>query len=99
MPMDLAPQWWLIEWLDDKLEPANYFLSFGSPRTNDQETAHPYRDAEAAHRARLWELKGEQDFEGRRFPGWHHRISVALCCYAFIMLNAGGPHGAQPFPN
>ena len=33
-------------------------------------------------------LKGElglDHFEGRRFPGWHHHISVALCCYAFIV--------------
>ena len=34
------------------------------------------------------ELKGElglDHFEGRSFPGWHHHISVVLCCYAFIV--------------
>ncbi len=34
------------------------------------------------------DLKGElglDHFEGRRFPGWHHNVSVALCCYAFIV--------------
>ena len=34
------------------------------------------------------DLKGElglDHFEGRRFPGWHHHVSVALCCYAFIV--------------
>ena len=34
------------------------------------------------------ELKGElghDHFEGRSFPGWHHHVSVALCCYAFIV--------------
>jgi SRSO17 transposase len=34
------------------------------------------------------ELKGElglDHFEGRSFPGWHHRVSVLLCCYAFIV--------------
>jgi len=34
------------------------------------------------------DLKGElglDHFEGRRFPGWHHHISVALCCYAFVI--------------
>ena len=33
-------------------------------------------------------LKGElglDHYEGRRFPGWHHHVSVALCCYAFIV--------------
>jgi SRSO17 transposase len=34
------------------------------------------------------DLKGElglDHFEGRRFPGWHHHVTVALCCYAFIV--------------
>jgi SRSO17 transposase len=33
------------------------------------------------------DLKGElglDHFEGRSFPGWHHHISVVLCCYAFV---------------
>jgi len=33
-------------------------------------------------------LKGElglDHYEGRRFPGWHHHVSVALCCYAFLI--------------
>ena len=34
------------------------------------------------------ELKGElglDHFEGRSFPGWHHHISVVLCCYSFLV--------------
>jgi hypothetical protein len=34
------------------------------------------------------ELKGElglDHFEGRSFPGWHHHVTVVLCCYAFIV--------------
>jgi SRSO17 transposase len=34
------------------------------------------------------EMKGElglDHFEGRSFPGWHHHVSVALCCYAFVI--------------
>jgi SRSO17 transposase len=27
---------------------------------------------------------GLDHFEGRLYPGWHHHVSVALCCYAFI---------------
>ena len=33
------------------------------------------------------DLKGElglDHFEGRRFRGWHHHVSVALCCFAFL---------------
>jgi SRSO17 transposase len=34
------------------------------------------------------DLKGElglDHFEGRSFPGWHHHVSVVLCCYAFVV--------------
>jgi len=35
--------------------------------------------------------KGELGFdndEGRRFPGWHHHVSVVLCRFAFIIADA-----------
>ena len=79
--------WLLIEWRDGEPEPANYFLSsLPAPMTKKQlvrtvmqrwRTERVYED-----------LKGElglDHFEGRRFPGWHHHVSVALCCYAFIV--------------
>lgn len=34
------------------------------------------------------EMKGElglDHFEGRSFVGWHHHVSVAICCYAFVV--------------
>jgi len=34
------------------------------------------------------DLKGElgfDHFEGRRYRGWHHPISVVLCCFAFLV--------------
>ncbi len=30
----------------------------------------------------MWRL---DHFEGRSFPGWNHHVSVALCCYAFVL--------------
>jgi len=39
-------------------------------------------------RDRTKDLKGElglDHYEGRSFPGWHHHISVVLCCYAFVV--------------
>nr|WP_240359904.1 IS701 family transposase [Pyxidicoccus trucidator] len=81
------PLWLLIEWRDDEPEPANYFLvSLPELRTKKQlirlvmqrwRTERVYED-----------LKGElglDHYEGRRFPGWHHYVSVALCCYAFLV--------------
>jgi SRSO17 transposase len=81
------PLWLLIEWRDGELEPANFFLiSLPGRRTKRYlirlvmqrwRTERVYQD-----------LKGElglDHYEGRRFPGWHHHVSVALCCYAFII--------------
>jgi SRSO17 transposase len=34
------------------------------------------------------DLKGElglDHLEGRSLPGWHHHVSVVLCCYAFVV--------------
>jgi len=34
------------------------------------------------------DLKGElglDHYEGRRFPGWHHHVSVVLACNAFVV--------------
>jgi SRSO17 transposase len=77
----------LIEWRDDEPEPAHFFLvSLPGLKTKKQlirlvmqrwRTERVYED-----------LKGElglDHYEGRRFPGWHHHVSVALCCYAFIV--------------
>jgi hypothetical protein len=55
------------------------------------------------------DLKGKlgiDHFEGRGFPGWHHHVSVALCCYAFIVAervrcfppSAGRPLGDDSDP-
>jgi len=78
--------WLLIEWRDGEDEPANYFLVSLPVRTQKQlvrlvmqrwRTERAYED-----------LKGElglNHYEGRRYPGWHHHVSVALCCYAFLV--------------
>ena len=39
---------------------------------------------EQAHQ-QLKEELGLDHFEGRSFPGWHHHVSVVLCCYAFVV--------------
>jgi SRSO17 transposase len=81
------PLWLLVEWRDGEPEPANYFLcSLPAPMTKKKlvqivmqrwRTERAYQD-----------LKGElglDHYEGRRFPGWHHHVSVVLCCHAFIV--------------
>jgi SRSO17 transposase len=79
--------WLLIEWPDNENEPVHYTLS-SLPRTVS--TKRLVRLVKERYRTeRVYEdLKGElgfDHFEGRRFPGWHHHISVVLCCFAFIV--------------
>lgn len=84
---DREPVWLLIEWRDGETEPRNYFFcSLPGPMTTKQlvrlvmqrwRTERVYED-----------LKGElglDHYEGRRFPGWHHHISVVLACNAFVV--------------
>lgn len=95
------PLWLLIEWRDGEDEPANYFFcSLPGPMTKKRfvqivmqrwRTERAYQD-----------LKGElglDHYEGRRFPGWHHHISVVLCCYAFVIAERARhvpPSAARP---
>ena len=79
--------WLLIEWRDGEADPANYYFSSLPPDTS--------LDALVRVTTQRWrtervyeDLKGElglDHFEGRSFRGWHHHISVVLCCYAFAV--------------
>jgi SRSO17 transposase len=79
--------WLLIEWRDDEAEPANYFLSSLSTRWTKKKLIEVVMQRWRTERA-YEDLKGElglDHFEGRRFAGWHHHVSVVLCCYAFVI--------------
>jgi SRSO17 transposase len=81
------PLWLLIEWRDGEPEPANYFLVSLPRRMTKKQLIRLVMQRWRTERV-YQDLKGElglDHYEGRRFPGWHHHISVALCCYAFII--------------
>ena len=80
-------QWLLVEWRDGEKEPANYFLATLPQTTTKRQLIRLVMQRWRTERV-YEDLKGElglDHFEGRRFPGWHHHVSVALCCYAFIV--------------
>jgi SRSO17 transposase len=81
------PVWLLVEWRDGEDEPANYF--FSSLPANIRRKELVRITMQRWRTERIYEdLKGElglDHFEGRRFTGWHHHVSVALCCYAFVV--------------
>ena len=84
---DREPLWLLIEWRDGESEPANYFLSSLPERMTKKRLIRIAMQRWRTERV-YEDLKGElglDHFEGRRFTGWHHHVSVALCCYAFIV--------------
>ncbi len=83
-----TPVWLLIEWRDGEPEPANYyFCSLPAERMTRKKLVRLVMQRWRTERA-YEDLKGElglDHYEGRRFPGWHHHVSVVLACYAFIV--------------
>ncbi len=81
------PLWLLIEWRDGESEPANYFFSSLPTHASKKQLVRLIMQRWRTERA-YQDLKDElglDHYEGRRFPGWHHHVSVVLCCYAFIV--------------
>jgi SRSO17 transposase len=77
----------LIEWRDGEPEPANYFFASFPRHTRKKKLVRLAMQRWRTERA-YQDLKGElglDHYEGRRFPGWQHHVSVALACYAFIV--------------
>jgi SRSO17 transposase len=77
----------LIEWRDGEDEPANYFFVSLPKRWTRRKLVRLVMQRWRTERA-YQDLKGElglDHYEGRRFQGWHHHVSVVLCCYAFIV--------------
>ena len=80
-------QWLLIEWRDREKEPTNYFLATLPENITKRQLIRLVMQRWRTERV-YEDLKGElglDHFEGRRFRGWHHHVSVALSCYAFIV--------------
>lgn len=76
----------LIEWRDGEPEPANYFFVSIPNIKSTKKLVRLVMQRWRTERA-YEDLKGElglDHYEGRRFRGWHHHVSVVLACYAFI---------------
>lgn len=81
------PVWLLIEWRDNENEPANCFFCSLPERLTKKTLVRRVMQRWRTERA-YQDLKDElglDHYEGRRFPGWHHHVSVVLCCYAFAI--------------
>ncbi len=81
------PLWLIIEWRDGEDEPANYFLCSLPGLISKKRLIRIAMQRWRTERV-YEDLKNElglDHFEGRSFTGWHHHVSVALCCFAFIV--------------
>jgi SRSO17 transposase len=88
VPLDQhEPVWLIAEWLDGEEKPSKFLLTTLAPRMSRKQIVRICK--ERWRTERMYEdLKGElglDHFEGRSFPGWHHHVSVVLCCYAFVV--------------
>jgi SRSO17 transposase len=84
---DREPLWLVAEWLDSEDKPTKFLLTTLARRMSRKQIVRICK--ERWRTERMYEdLKGElglDHFEGRSFPGWHHHVSVVLCCYAFVV--------------
>lgn len=81
------PLWLLIEWPFGESEPDQFAVTTLPTRMSKKQIVRLYKERYRTEQA-YEEMKGElglDHFEGRRFRGWHHHVSVVLCCYAFVV--------------
>ena len=79
--------WLMMEWLDGQPAPTKFVLTTLPRRMSKKEIVRLIKERWRTERV-YEELKGElglDHFEGRSFAGWHHHISVVLCCFAFVV--------------
>ncbi|HVZ36794.1 MAG TPA: IS701 family transposase [Polyangiaceae bacterium] len=79
--------WLVIEWRSDDDPTPKFYLTTLPRRMSHKQLVRIIK--ERWRTERMYEdLKGElglDHFEGRSFVGWHHHVSVVLCCYAFVV--------------
>jgi len=81
------PVWLLIERRDGDKPTTKYALTTLPRRMSRKQIVRLVKERWRTEKA-YEEMKGElglDHFEGRSFRGWHHHISVVLCCYAFVI--------------
>lgn len=79
--------WLLMEWLPDEAEPTKFHLVTGQRKPHKRRMVRLLKEryrTERVYEEAKQEL-GLNHYEGRRYGGWHHHISVVLSCYAFVI--------------
>lgn len=77
----------VIEWPRTEAIPTRYFLCTFDAGMTQRDIVRGLKERYRTEQV-YEELKGElglDHYEGRKYPGWHHHISVVLSCYAFVL--------------
>jgi SRSO17 transposase len=77
----------LLEWPDGEPAPTTFVLTTLPARMSLKSLVRLVKERYRTEQM-YEEMKGEvglDHYEGRRFRGWHHHVTVALCCYAFVI--------------
>ena len=99
-----SEQWLLIEWPATAAAPTKYWLATGPRRMS---LVQLVRWAKARWRveqdyAQLKDELGLDHFEGRRWMGWHHHVTMTTMAYGFLVREhlrrrvGGKKNGARP---
>ena len=80
--------WLVIEWLEGEARPTKFFLTTLPRRVTKKQMIRIIKERWRTENMyqELKEELGLDHFEGRSFTGWHHHVSVVICCYAFVIL-------------
>lgn len=81
------PLWLLAEWPEQEDAPTKYALTTLPRSMSHRQIVRTFKErwrTEQAYQEMKTEL-GLDHFEGRSWVGWHHHISIVICCYAFVV--------------
>jgi SRSO17 transposase len=79
--------WLVLEWRDGEAAAERAHLTSLPLHTGKHHLIYLIKErwrTEMVYREMKQEL-GLDHYQGRRWQGWHHHVSVVLCCYAFVV--------------
>ncbi len=87
-PLKEDAQWLIIERLESADIPFRFVLTTLPVSTMNRRDMIRILKERYRTEKMYEELKGElglDHFEGRSYTGWHHHVTVVMCCYAFVV--------------
>jgi len=90
--------WLLMEMSSGETAPCKFWLATLPKHAEREQLVHLVQERHRTERV-YEDLKGKlglDHFEGRTYRGWHHHVTVALACFAFIVAERAQRHSPRP---